>query len=357
MIAPQDQPSHRRRLRVWHKWHRPALVCPWQRIGNTARVSSPPIQPLPPTMTHPALGYLALRLLTLVLAFASAWLLVDYGLGAWVEHQDLILGQVAQYVPQADPSEIPTLLAIGEPDAVLPVVLACDIAQPSCRRQFAQLVQWHAQKSPILTEELTQSRGARRVIFLRRAQTEASQRIGLTWQALWAQGLVWGNLQKWAEDPSVWTPEQPGRMLRDVEVDADRRARVENDPETVLAVQLERTMAEGLEIPEGGLLVAGLPVPATQAEGHALEQTLEAAEKKLAENIRFFHGDVDRAQARLLAELPVRARDRYWRWILVGKKVLSLPQLSGVDANPPAEEPEDPDDDDEPEGDEGDPAR
>ena len=92
-------------------------------------------------------------------------------------------------------------------------------------------------------------------------------------------------------------------------------------------------MAEALEIPaDSGVLAAGLPVPATQSEGPALLAALDASEAQLADNLKFFGGDVALAQARGLAGLSPRTRDRFVRWILVGKKVSSLPGAAqGVD--------------------------
>ncbi len=274
------------------------------------------------------------RLISLLTAFVLAWFIVDRGLASWVQHEDAIVGQVARYVPQSDPEQLQSLLSLGEPDAPMTAVLACDPALARCRRQLAQLIAWQGQTSKLLGHGVDDSSGTRRLVYLPRPDARAGTQVGQTVHALDAQGHLWKAVPTLAQDPTTWTPATLDRSLHAIAVDPKRLARDRDDPETVLAVQIERTMAEALEIPqESGVLLAGLPVAATQSEGPGLAAALDGAEAELAANIQFYSGDVALGQARGLAKLSDRTRDRFIRWILVGKKVSSL-SGTGSDAPP-----------------------
>ena len=269
---------------------------------------------------------MARRAFGLLLAIALGWLLVDRGLGFWVRHEEAIVGQVARYVPRPDPDQMQALLSRGPAEAPMTVVLACDLALPRCRQQFAFLTVWQAQPSKALHLGEGKGEDMRRLIFLPRPSSPAGLEAAQAAHALDAQGLFWGTLALQGNDASTWSVATVDKLLSGADADAKRLTHDRDDSETVLAVQLERTMAEALEIPsDSGLLVAGLPVPATQSDGAALVARIDAAEAQLAQNIQFFGGDVTLAQARGLAELPTRTRDRFIQWILVGKKVASLP--------------------------------
>ncbi len=299
---------------------------------------------LPPATTRSALPTIVQRAVGLGLALVVGWLVVDRGLAAWVQHEDAIVGRMARYVPQQDPERLQPLMTIGEADAPMTVVLACDLAQPRCRRQLAALVAWQAQAAPRLQADGDKGEGKRRLVYLATGGAVVAQ----TAHALDAQGLLWAAIAALAQDTAVWTPATLDRALHALAADPRRLAQVRDDPETVLAVQVERTMAEALEITgDSGVLVAGLPLPVTQSDGAALLAALDGAEAQLAENLRFFGGDVALAQARGLAGLPTRTRDRFVRWILIGKKVPSLP---GAATDTGSNSGEDDDDDDEDEG-------
>ncbi len=301
---------------------------------------------LPPATTRSAVPLILRRAVGLLLALAAGWLIVDRALAAWVQHEEAIVRQMARYVPRQDPDRLQSLLTVGEQDAPMSVVLACDLALPRCRRQLATLVAWQAQPSKALRTDVDKGAGKRRLVYLPWPMNASGTLLAQTAHALDAQGLLWGAVPMLAQDPATWSAATLDRALHAIDADPRRLARVRDDPETVLAVQVERTMAEALEIPrDSGLLVAGLPLAATQSEGAALLAALETAEGTLAENLRFFGGDVPLAQARGLAGLPARTRERFVRWILVGKKVASLPGTAGANGL-------DPDDGDEDEPDE-----
>ncbi len=297
---------------------------------------------LPPATTRSALPSILGRAIGLVLAFVLAWLLVDRGLASWVQHEEAIVGQVARYVPQQDPTDVQTLLSRGPEDAPMTVVLACDPSLPRCRKQLATLVAWEGRASKFLRVGNESGMEMRRLVFLPWPHAAESQSVAQTMHALDAQGLFWGAMLTLAQDPTTWTGATLDRALHGVELDPKRLAHDRDDPEIVLAVQIERTIAEALEIPtDSGLLVAGLPVALTQSEGEALAAVIDQAEAQLAENIKFFGGDVALAQARGLAEVPDRTRERFIHWILIGKKVTSLPGSVSDDVPPAEEEDED----------------
>ena len=303
------------------------------RVGQFAQVaatvtsSQPPESPqLPPATTRSAWPSILARALSLLLAFAFAWVAVDRGLGAWVQHEEAIVGRVARYVPHPDPEQLQGLLSLGEPDAPMTAVLACDMAQPKCRRQLATLVTWQGQASKFLRGPNDKGLEMRRLVYLAWPVDAFGQTVAQTVHALDAQGLLWGAIAALASDKTTWTAATLAQALRATEADPKRLARDRDDPEAVLAAQVERTMAEAMEIPrESGVLAAGLPLAATQSEGQALLAALDDSEAQLAENLKFFDGDVSLAQARGLAQLSARARERFIRWILVGKKVSSFP--------------------------------
>jgi hypothetical protein len=301
-------------------------------VGQTPQAAlavtspQPPESPLlPPATTRSALPSILARALSLVLAFAFAWIAVDRGLGMWVQHEEAIVGRMARYVPQADPEQLQSLLMLGEPDAPMTAVLACDLAVPRCRQQLATLVTWQGQASKFLKQEEAKGQGMRRLVYLPRPTGGSGLAVAQTAHALDAQGKLWGALTVLAKDRLTWTAQTLPAALQELDTDAKRLARDRDDPDTVLAVQIERTMAEALEIPsDSGVLAAGLPLPTTQSEGAALLAALDDAEAQLAENLKFFGGDVALAQVRGLASVSPRARDRFIRWILVGKKVSSF---------------------------------
>ena len=305
------------------------------QFAQAASLVTSPLPPdssqLPPAITRSALPSIVGRVLSLALAVVVGWLAVDRGMAMWVQHEDAIVGRMARYVPQPDPEQLQALLTLGEQGAPMAVVLACDPAQPRCRRQLATLVQWQHQPSKFLRDPVdpgsnSKGEGMRRLVFLTRPEDPATTAVALTIHAMDAQGLLWGAIPALAQDPTTWQAASLSKTLHGLSFDPKQLARDRDDPETLLAVQIERTMAEALEVPhDSGLLVAGLPIAATQSEGAALLAAIDAAEAQLAENLKFFGGDVSLAQARGLARMPVRTRDRFVRWILIGKKVSSLP--------------------------------
>lgn len=312
-------------------------------------LANPPVTEsphLPPATTRSALPSVLLRALGLAVAAVLGWVAVDRGMLAWVQHEDAIIGQVARYVPQQDPDRLQPLLALGE-DPLVTVVLACDLAQPKCRQQLARLAAWQGQPSVVLrqadSEDPARASGeVRRLVYLPRAEPPAGLVLAQTLHALDGQGLFWRSVADWAKDPAVWTAATLDRALHAVPYDPQRLARDRDNAETLLAVRVEQTMAEALEVPQdSGLLVAGLPVAATQSDGAALAAVLARAEQDMAENLKFYGGDVSLAHARSLAALPQRTRDRYVRWILIGKKVSSLPGVHSDSEPDASDEPED----------------
>lgn len=276
---------------------------------------------MPPTVVRSAWPWFGARLITLLLTFALGWQVVNLGAGLWAAHADRLVGQVAPYVSQPDPDALSPLLALGEPDAPMQVVLACDVAQQGCRKKLALLTHWQSSKSVALGHLGEDPATLRRLVFLPRPESDATMVGALTWLALHAQGLDWPHVEEFAKDSQRWDASWSG-AVRGVEVDAARLALVRDDADTLLTALIARTMANALEVPqESGVLASGLPVPATSAEGEPLLQELHRAEMALGAFMDALDGDVAPAQARLLAGLPERQRQRYVQWILVGEKV------------------------------------
>ena len=333
-------------------------------MRHTAHLPAPPDRPEPllvtdapppiPVTHRSAWPQFVLRLVSLVVFIAAAWQLVNRGMGLWAEHADAVVGQVAPYVPQPDPDALSPLLALGEPDAPMQVVLACDVALPACRHKLALLTKWQSEKSVALGHLDDDATTLRRLVFLTRPTNDATMRGALAWLALHAQGLAWPHVAQLAEDTRTWDGTWDGHFTG-VSPDAARFDALVDDPETMLTALTQRTMAEALDVPPvSGVLANGLPVAATAAEGEALLQALHQAEMALAAAIDALDGDVAPAQARLLAALPARQQERYVQWILVGEKVHLFADASPSADDAPADDggagDDDEDDEDEEEG-------
>ena len=164
-----------------------------------------------------------------------------------MQHEEAIVGRMAHYVPQADPEQLQALLALGEPDAPMTAVLACDLAVPKCRQQLATLVIWQGQASRFLRQENEKGLDMRRLVFLPRPVDALGLTVAQTAHALDAQGRLWGAVAELAKDRTLWTAKTLAVALQAADADPKRLARDREDPDTVLIVQIERTMTEALE--------------------------------------------------------------------------------------------------------------
>ena len=318
---------------------------------------SPPLAPpLDPPVVRSALRSLLARGVALVAAFAVGWLAVDRGLGLWVEKEARIAQSVAPLVPHGDPEAVAPLLTLGDADAVLTVVLACDIALEACRQRLWQLQRWQQTEVPPLVDADGESWQKRRLVFLTWPEGAASTPLALSVHALQLQAQFWPLVPKMAAVVGAWSTDKPLERLLPTGVDVPGLQRTRADADTLDAVQLDRNIAESLQIPpQSGLLIAGLAWDPTECTAAALATRLAEVEAALLAAVAEADGDVRTAQLAVLGAQPTRRRQRYVHWLLDGRKLHSFARpapaaATASDGEPGAEEsPDEPPDDEPPE--------
>lgn len=263
------------------------------------------------------------RLAGLTAAVALGWYAADAALEALVSHQyELISALRGRGMAH---EQGPELLALGEPSSPLQVVVACDLSHTDCRNVLRWLLNWRAEWPD---RDLLPGDEPPRLVFLQRAaEGQEAQEVAAGLRALDLQAHFWDVAADLASQPQrPLTVGSVRAALAAVDGHLPRWDRERQEAETALRVRIDRTMAQGLEIPlETGLLVNGQPLaPAELASEAALKAALHKAATHLASRLGQTRGVVGGAQLDLLAGRPERVRERYVRWILKGERMPAL---------------------------------
>lgn len=285
----------------------------------------PDAQPAPPatpalpvlrTQVRTAAPRFFARLVGLATLVLLAWNGVDALLHAWVVYQDRLVQTLQDAGLRVD-HRLPPLNAVGEPDAPLQIVVACDAAQAPCRQLLGRVLGARDQAGM-----------PTRVVWLQRPDdSDASAQVAAALQAAQTQQVLWPVLRRLATMGGTPTLKQIERTVEDVHGYARRMERDLDDPDNLLHIATDRTMAEALEIPEDvSVLVSGRPLrPQDVGDPSSLEAALQKEAATLQKAMDEADGHVEAAWLRLVADLPARVRDRYVAWILRGERARALP--------------------------------
>lgn len=261
------------------------------------------------------------RLGGLAVLVLLAWNGVDALLHGWVMYQATLVESLQNAGLHID-HRLPPLTSVGEPDAPLQIVAACDAAQQDCRQLLVNL----------MTSRDRTKLSSRLVWLQRPAEDDASEQLAVGLQAAQTQQVLWPVLRRLATVPGKPTLQQLRTAVEDVHGFPHRLTRDIEDSETVLHVATDRTMAEALEIPDDvSVLVSGVPLrPEDVKDLASLEAALQRHGAILEKAIDATEGHVEAAWLRVVAERPARVRDRYIAWILRGERARALPEVRSM---------------------------
>jgi hypothetical protein len=252
------------------------------------------------------------RLAALAFLVLAAWQIVDLALHGWVVWQEHLV-QTLQNAGLRANHRIPPLAALGEADAPVQIVAACDAIEPSCRTLLGRLLNWrdrHADDT--------------RLVWLQRPAAEPdSEQLAAALQATASQSVLWPVLRRLSTEPGRLTVAQVQKAVVAARGFASRWQRDLDDSDVLMHVVTDRTMAQALEIPEDvSVIVSGVPLLAGDVRDQA---TLDTALDLRAAQAIATGGD-RAALLALLAERPKRVRERYDAWILRGERLSALPR-------------------------------
>lgn len=287
-------------------------------------VAAPAVKPKRPvpasivTTSHiGAFGCLG-KLVGLLLLIGASLVAVEIALQTWSENHGALVEQLAGAGLDTD-VELPTLLAQGEPDAPLQIVLACDLATPHCQRVLGWLLQFRA-GNPVQVRPDHDDKP--RLVVLHRATGDEARRVAEGLQALDHEGHFWEVMAKVTASPRPLGIGQVQALADDAGVKLARWNRMKAEQEIALRVRTDTTMADALEMPPGiAVLVSGQPIPTEALTTEvALVEALKGQAEGLARLLKANEGDVAQAHEAALAGLPEAVRQRYVAWILRGER-------------------------------------
>jgi hypothetical protein len=282
---------------------------------------APAASPLPlPTVTirkRTAAPQFFARLLVLGTLVLAAWNGVDLLLHGWVLYQDRLVESLQNAGLRVE-HRLPPLNALGDPDAPLQIVVACDAAQAPCRQLLGRTLAARDQAGM-----------PTRLVWLQRPEdTETSAQVAAVLQAAQTQQVLWPVLRRLATVGGTPSQHELEAAVEAVHGFARRLQRDLDDPENLLHIATDRTMAEALEIPDDvSVLVSGRPLqPRDVRDPASLEAALQREAAALQQAMDAADGHVEAAWLRLVADRPARVRDRYVAWILRGERARALPE-------------------------------
>jgi len=254
----------------------------------------------------------------------AGWWIAERHAGAWLERHGFLFAALRPD-GRAPQGALAPLLALGDIDAPLQAVLACDLIDAQCRAVLGWLIAWQSDDPE---RAVLPGRHDTRIVFLNRAQEESRTiDVAAAFVALDVQHRFWPVLEALAPLRQPFTVAAIQAALDHEGGDVARWQRDRVDPDQALRARTDRTMAEALGIPSKlGVLVSGRPLAAPQtATEAALRQALHQRALDLSAAITASGGDVAKAQLKLLRHRQTRQIDRYRHWILRGERVAVLP--------------------------------
>lgn len=274
--------------------------------------SLPPELPLVSTRVRSAAPRFFARLAALAFLVLASWQIVDLALHGWVVWQEHLV-QTLQNAGLRANHRIPPLAALGEVEAPVQIVAACDAIEPSCRTLLGRLLNWrdrHADDT--------------RLVWLQRPAAEPdSEQLAAALQATASQSVLWPVLRRLSTEPGRLTVAQVQKAVVAARGFSSRWQRDLDDSDVLMHVVTDRTMAQALEIPEDvSVIVSGVPLLAGDVRDQATLDT--ALDLRAAQAIAT--GDDRAALLALMAERPKRVRERYDAWILRGERLSALPR-------------------------------
>lgn len=287
--------------------------------------AQPPDQPLQPEENEPSArpamqvqiqNGLLLTLQKFVLligVIVASTLIVLFGLRMWRENQAELVAKLQQAGVQPD-EPLPALPVWGDDDAVLALVLSCDLSQPLCRKQLKWLKNW--------VDKPDGQPPASKLIFLYKVPRGGDFAAAVAMQA--AAGKTWWQIaDALGQDDRQLAPEEialKAQLAMGKDIVAYQQA-AERE-ETQLFAALGATMARGLGIPEDvSMIAAGLAfMPDDVVSEPALRAALAQRAQQFAQALVQAAGDPRVAQINLLHALPRSTRERYVCWILDGHR-------------------------------------